>query len=92
VFDAVNHHGRNKPGVVGRFSANGMCCNEAAPFRIDGTRIRESENRRLDAGQHSLGLSWSEAESIVATGRVQTAQSSIRFCDVTQGDGPPSRA
>jgi hypothetical protein len=42
-----------------------MCGNEAAPFRIDDIGIRESENRGLDAGQHSLGLAWSEAESIV---------------------------
>ena len=65
VFDAVNHHGRNQPGVVGRFSAHPVCSNEAAPFRIDGIGIRESENRRLDEGQHSLGLGWSEAEPVV---------------------------
>jgi hypothetical protein len=61
-----------------------VCGNDAAPFRIDGIGIRESENRRLDAGQHSLGLAWSEAEPLFSIGRVQTAQSSIRFCDLTQ--------
>jgi hypothetical protein len=65
VFDAVNDHGRNQPGVVGRLSANSVCSNEAAPFGIDGIRIRESENRRLDAGQHSLSLAWCEAEPVV---------------------------
>ena len=64
MFDAMNYHGRNQSGVVGRFSANPVCGNDAAPFRIDGIGIRESENRRLDAGQHSLGLAWSEAEPV----------------------------
>jgi hypothetical protein len=65
VFDPVNYHGRNQPGVVGLLSANPVCSNEAAPFRIDGIRIWEPENRRFDAGQHSLGLAWGKAKPVV---------------------------
>jgi hypothetical protein len=42
-----------------------VCRNEATPFRIDGIRIREPENGRLDAGEHSLGLAWGEAKPVV---------------------------
>jgi hypothetical protein len=64
VLDAVNHHGRNQPGVVCLLSTNPVCGNQAAPFHVDGIGIRKPDHRGLNAGKHSLGLAWSEAEPI----------------------------
>jgi len=68
VLDAVNHHGRNQPGVVCRLSTNPVCGNQAAPLHIDGIGIRKPDNRGLDEGKHSPGLAWSEAEPIGVNG------------------------
>ena len=67
---SIYYHGGNQPSVVGGFSANAVCRNEAAPFLTEGIGIREPENRRLDAGQHSLGLAlWATPSRLFATGR-----------------------
>jgi hypothetical protein len=91
AFNSVDHHGCHQPGIVCLFSGDSIRRYQAPPLRIDLIIIGEPENQGLHARPNTRSVrSGVRPNPLFSTGRVQTAQSSMRFCDSTQARSPVS--
>ena len=89
---SVKIHGGHEPGVVRGPAADAVFTDEPLPLFVESRWVQKQRKGLFHTRDHPKRVLRSRPRPLLAWGRVQTDQSSYRFCGTTQRTSPRSRS